>query len=109
MTKFLPLLINEINFNIFKDISVEYHNELYGHLEATELLADFESTQPKKPYKRYDKNNKIKNEEPPFSRFIRHQIHHPENKLNKSFNEAELEQSIKEMRKFIIAQKTQNN
>ena len=35
--------------------------------------------------------------------YIRHQIHHPENTHNRRFNDAELRQSIEDMRDFIQA------
>lgn len=36
------------------------------------------------------------------SEYIRHQIHHPENTHNTRFTADELEQSISEMRTFIV-------
>jgi len=41
--------------------------------------------------------------------YIRHQIHHPENKRNKPYTPSELQQSIEEMREFLRDSQQKNN
>lgn len=52
-------------------------------------------------YKKYDKNGNIKSEQKILTEYIRHQIHHPENNLNRRYTESELNTSIELMRIFI--------
>lgn len=107
--------LNEINFTSFGDSSEEYHNELYGQIQAHAITIDpkyckekeFENwlvgqglTQPKL-WKRID-GGVVK---PPYNvtlqTYIRNTIHHPENKENVAFGHIELTNSIIEMRNFI--------
>jgi len=69
--------LNEVNFLAFGEADEEYHNELYAYIES------------------------VIEEDIVLSEFIRHQIHHPENKLNKRFTFEQLQESIKLMRDFI--------
>lgn len=112
----LPYLsLNEINFTSFGDSSEEYHNELYGQIQAYAMTVDpncsrekeFEDwliaqgmTQPKQ-WKRI-KNGVV---QPAYATtlqtFIRNTIHHPENKENGGYSYPELTASISEMRSFI--------
>ena len=95
--------LNEIAFSAFEEVSPEYHDELYSHLDEMNLLKEYEDTQEKIEYIRGEnkKWNVSKSE------YIRHQIHHPENKENKRYTESELKDSIIAMRKFIMEKKRQ--
>ena len=94
--------LNEVNFLAFSDISEEYHIELFGHIEFIGLLNDYKKG---KHLVEYMKINKFTNlpiiEKITLTEFIRHQIHHPENKLNTRFSSTELFESIQSMRDFI--------
>lgn len=107
--------LNEVNYIAFSELSEEYHDELYGHIEEQGWMEQYTSTQKKdkknvKDYiKEYTDNKthekKTKKIQLSLSEYIRHQIHHPENKQNTHhFTEDELRISIEEMRKFIQAQ-----
>lgn len=98
--------LNEVNYLAFNESDEEYHNELYGFIESEELLNDYKSQKNTILYKREiedkkTKNKSIKEEQKIHSEYIRHQIHHPENKLNTRFTNQELQQSIEEMRIFL--------
>ncbi len=87
----------EVNYFAYDMSTIEFHNELYGFLEEkfkTKLnsLAKNRSWQNKKTGK---------NESVSLSTYIRHSIHHPENKINKKFTEKELKASIESMIKLI--------
>lgn len=94
--------LNEIAFSAFEEVSPEYHDELYSHLGEMNLLKEYEDTQEKIEYIRDDKKKLNISK----SKYIRHQIHHPENKENKRYTESELKDSIIAMRKFIMEKKT---
>lgn len=98
--------LNEVNYLAFNESDEEYHNELYGYIESEEILIDYKNGKKTILYKKEieDKKTKqksIKEEQKILSEYIRHQIHHPENKLNTRFTNVELQQSIEEMRVFI--------
>jgi predicted ATP-dependent endonuclease of OLD family len=84
----------EVNFDIFSVPTTDYHNELYGfiELEKKSLLTALPKT--KKWIDSRDK--KVKDVSP--QEYIRHAIHHPENELNKKFNDKDLLESIKVLR-----------
>ena len=90
----------EVNYQAFGIASTDYHNALYGYIEAEGMLPLYESQHSKVPYLEQTKNG-VKYREYVLSKKIRHIIHHPENK-NNSYKDAELKQSIEMMRKFII-------
>lgn len=94
--------LNEINYIAFGDTNAEYHDELYGHLELQEQLEAFGQGKPKRSYIKNWKG-KTREDEVILATYIRHQIHHPENKQNKLYTPEELQQSIEEMRTFLIA------
>lgn len=91
-----------VNFEVFDIISTDYHNELFSeafYLSGLESLTKFDK-----------KINEINNGKYSISKeyikgkkkfdctlctYIRHQIHHPENKENARYTESELEKSIK--------------
>lgn len=93
--------LNEVNFLAFSEVSEEYHNELYGFLEAEEQLSSYKSEQPKMQYKRINRNNIVRDTQITLTEYIRHQIHHPENTENERYNTEQLKESICLMRYFI--------
>lgn len=95
--------LNEVNYLAFGEVSEEYHNELYGHLESRGDLKTFLSPQPTQIYKKKNKSGNIVQEQLSKTEIIRHQIHHPENHYNAKYTLEELKQSIELMRKYLIA------
>lgn len=96
--------LNEVNYLAFGEISEEYHNELYGYLEAQGLFNAYKQGKPLVPYIRVRPNGTILHEQKIMTEYIRHQIHHPENTQNPHFTEQDLHDSIIAMRDFIQAQ-----
>jgi predicted ATP-dependent endonuclease of OLD family len=81
---------SEVNYEVFEIPTNDYHNELYGFLEDTKKLKLSQIPKTKKW-----KNEKTGNtEDVSVSTYIRHSIHHPENKKNAKFTDAELKESI---------------
>lgn len=99
--------LNEIAYTAFGDSSIEYHNELYSYIESEGWKHDFEKGKPKQTYKKITKTG-TRTEQLIKTEIIRHQIHHPENKLNIHFTKEELSNSIHEMRLFIETNKAAN-
>lgn len=95
--------LNEVNFSAFDESSFEYHNELYGFIEAEGKLATFKEGQAMMPYNRLHRDGSTTQQQIVLTEYIRHQIHHPENDANRRFNDEELRQSIEAMRAFIQA------
>jgi len=93
--------LNEVNFLAFSETSDEYHNELYGFIEAEGLLNAFKNGKQTMNYTRIQKNGNTKVEQIILTEYIRHQIHHPENTLNTKYTVEQLEESICLMRSFI--------
>lgn len=98
--------LNEVNYIAFDRITEEYHDELYGYLKANNLFNEY------KKYKKTRKYINISRNEPIecnviLSEYIRHQIHHPENRENEPYTQAELAESIEMMRKFIKEHSTE--
>lgn len=96
--------LNEVSYVVFGAAGVEYHDELYGILKATKLFGDFKQLQNGhfRKYISLGKDGSHKEIEISLTEYIRHEIHHPENKLNKKFTEDELNESIDLMRKYIV-------
>lgn len=92
--------LNEVNFLAFSESNEEYHNELYGYLESESLLGNYKNGKDKFLYKRYWKGE-LQEKQKIFSEYIRHQIHHPENKENERYTFEELQDSINQMRTFL--------
>lgn len=92
--------LNEANYLAFSEVTEEYHNELYGYIDQNGKLKTFESEKPKLSYQKQYRDKTVV-EQHCKTTIIRHQIHHPENKLNKRFTPQELEDSILMMREFI--------
>lgn len=93
--------LNEVNFLAFNESNDEYHNELYGYIESEDKLDSYKATKNKVKYIKIMENSKKKDIEIIMSEYIRHQIHHPENKENPRFKNEDLQQSIRDMRDFI--------
>lgn len=94
----------EINFKAYTLPTVELHNELYGYLQelsGKDTLGKFDSwltTYGLPTCKQWIIDNGVpKTINVTLQTFIRHHIHHPENKLNPIYTENELDQSIREM------------
>ena len=94
--------LNEVNFLAFNESDDGYHNELYGYIESEGWLTEYRNGKPTQLYEKRDWNGKVSEKEIILSEYIRHQIHHPENKLNTRFTAEQLRQSIYEMRTFIM-------
>jgi len=93
--------LNEVNYSAFDEPSMEYHNELYGYIEAEGKLSEYKSGKPQRLYNRLHKGGQISPQNLVLTEYIRHQIHHPENDRNDPFTFDELKESIKSMRAFI--------
>lgn len=93
--------LNEVNFAAFGESTDEYHNELYGFIEAEGRLDEFKAGKSTRSYNKCNRNGSITPQKIVLTEYIRHQIHHPENNNNERFSKSELHQSIEEMRLFI--------
>lgn len=93
--------LNEVNFLAFNESDEEYHNELYGYIEAEEFLPSFKNNKETMDYIRIKRNNSEVTEQKILTEYIRHQIHHPENTKNTRFTNEQLQESIDLMRSFI--------
>ena len=79
----LPTLsYNEINYIAFHDVTEEYHNELFGYIEANHQLQAYESGKPTMRYIEKRNDGSFKQRQCTLTKYIRHQIHHPENTCN---------------------------
>jgi hypothetical protein len=96
--------LNEVNYLAFEEASQEYHNELYGYIEAEGLLSTYKNNKPTREYIRESRNGSTSTERIILTEYIRHQIHHPENIRNTRFTPRELKESINLMRVFISSQ-----
>lgn len=94
--------LNEINFVAFRDLTDEYHNELHGFLEAEEIWNDFKESKPTVDYNKIFRAGNTAVQQITLTEYIRHQIHHPENILNPRFTFEQLEESVNQMRVFIL-------
>lgn len=95
--------LNEVNFSAFGEASPEYHNELYGFIEAEGRLEDYKLGKPNRAYIRVRANGSTISQQIILTEYIRHQIHHPENINNALYTAAELKTSIEDMRSFLQA------
>jgi predicted ATP-dependent endonuclease of OLD family len=93
--------LNEVNFAAFGEATFEYHNELYGFIEAEGHLAEYRNGKPLRAYNKLHRNGSIEQQQIILTEYIRHQIHHPENTCNPAFTSEELKESIEAMRDFI--------
>ena len=97
--------LNEINFVAYEDISAEYHNELYGFIDFCNLKKEFLKGKKTRRYIMIQNNGKRDEWNLTNTEYIRHQIHHPENKENEPYTIKELKKSIEEMRNFLASKK----
>lgn len=97
---------SEINFYAFNIPSVELHNELYGHLQSRSQAYVTTAFETYLSGKGFPANKSWIQERQGVPQtavnctlptFIRHSIHHPENKLNLAYSEIELKNSIEQM------------
>lgn len=92
--------LNEVNYLAFSEVSEEYHNELYGYIEAEGLLNDFKIGRQTMNYIKQTRNG-CNTVQIILTEYVRHQIHHPENIMNQRFTEEQLCESICNLRDFI--------
>lgn len=99
--------LNEINYVAFRDLTEEYHNELYGFIEAEGMLSEFKNGKETMEYIKQSRNQTV--HQIILTEYIRHQIHHPENTQNVRFTFEQLEDSINLMRDFILNRRNQDS
>lgn len=107
--------LGEINYFAFRVTSVEFHNELYGYIQAQKALTD-DKYWSQKDFDQYletrdglTKNKLwIRNDIPGHSgyqstiaTYVRDCIHHPESNANVKYTESELENSTECLLKII--------
>lgn len=97
--------MNEINYIAFREVTDEYHDELYGYIEGHGWLQDYEDQKTQISYVRQQKDGKTKKETRTLTHYIRDVMHHPENTHNRRYTILELEQSIMDMRSFIASKR----
>lgn len=95
--------LNEVTFVAFGEATFEYHNELYGYIEAEGRLPQYRDGKPRMTYLRVRRDGSTEQQQVILTEYIRHQIHHPENTHNARFNSEELATSIALMREFLRA------
>ena len=90
-----------VNYDVFDIESTDYHNELYGRaqelcdiINGTEFDKKIKEINSKVPIKKDYIDKKGKKFDCTLPTYIRHQIHHPENKNNDRFTPDELKRSI---------------
>lgn len=93
--------LNEVNYLAFDELSHEYHNELYGFIDAEGAMESYKQGKDEIKYNKLLNNRSTSEKSIVLSEYIRHQIHHPENKTNQPFTQDQLKKSIDEMRCFI--------
>ena len=93
----------EVNYQAFELVSTDYHNALYGYIEAEGWKNNFDAQYQKINYIKLNPNGTTSNLQKTLTEKIRHIIHHPENRYN-SYTQEELKESIERMRNYIIAQ-----
>lgn len=105
--------LNEASYLAFDgEASVEYHNELYGHLQCLAMQEDEKNCTEAKfdmwltnkgmaqdmIWIRIEKDGSEKPCNRTLSTFVRNSIHHPGNRLNKPYTIGQLKDSIENMR-----------
>ncbi len=94
--------LNEINYIAFRELTEEYHNELYGYIEGEELLSEYKAGKATIGYNKL-RNGITQTMQIILTEYIRHQIHHPENTQNNRYTFEQLEDSVNLMRDFILS------
>ncbi len=118
---------SEINYFAYDIPTIEFHNELYGYLVSEEKdifnekinkhhhIGSGKDHEDEKDQvgceycRKYYNDDKEKDEYISLSKYIRNQIHHPENTENDKFSDKELRQSIKTMIELIKTPKQNND
>lgn len=109
--------LNEINYSAFGEYSVEYHNELFGYLQAIAITENSDNSKEDefdvwlvdkgcvktKQWKRPKSNGYISQKLETIELYIRNFIHHPENTLNQKYTFEEMKASIEEMRRILLS------
>lgn len=93
--------LNEIAYTSFGEVTEEYHDELYSHIEFNQWLNAYKNGKTQYVYHQQRLDGTIFDKQLTKTEIIRHQIHHPENTHNARYTKAELNQSINDMRSFI--------
>ena len=95
--------LNEVNYVVFGAAPEEYHNELYGFIESKHKLNEFKSQSGTVwvDYTQEKQNGEKKETRKTLTEYIRHQIHHPENKNNDHYTSEQIIESIDAMRRYI--------
>lgn len=93
--------LNEIAYTSFGEVTEEYHDELYSHIEFHQWLNAYKNGKTQYVYHQQRQDETLFDKQLTKTEIIRHQIHHPENVHNARYTNAELNQSINEMRTFI--------
>ena len=103
----------EINFKAYNMPTIEFHNELYGYLfkkSRKDKIEDFEKflvdegVKQDKHWERMDRKGKAN---VTLHTYIRHSIHHPENKENDRYTIEKLKKSIEGMMSLLSKVKNQ--
>ena len=95
--------MNEVNYTAFGEVTEEYHDELYGYIFGCGWLSDYENGRTQIPYNRLKQDGTIKAETRTLTHYIRDVMHHPENTNNRKYTYQELQQSVEDMRAYIIS------
>src|ERR1035437_873103 len=98
--------LGEINYRAYQIYTIEFHNELYGHLQEKEgkfKETEIEAFLVSKGHAKTKTWVRVKNGNPETGypvtsmTFIRNTIHHPENRQNANFTDKELKDSVEAM------------
>lgn len=100
--------LNEVNFIAFNESTEEYHDELYGAIDENHWLPDYRDDKERVDYISLWQG-KRKEEKITMTDYIRHQIHHPENKENERYTVEQLHESICMMRDFIKQKRSESD
>ena len=100
--------LNEIAYTSFGEVTEEYHDELYSHIDYHNWLIEYKQGKTTYPYNQILRDGSIGIKQYTKTEIIRHQIHHPENPHNARYTRAELNQSINDMRTFIQGKNNAN-
>lgn len=101
--------LNEVNYIAFEEVSEEYHDELYSYIEYRDWFSEYKQGKIMKPYTKIKKDKTLEVVQCILSEYIRHQIHHPENKNNVKYTKEELKESIDLMRDYINLKESEEN
>ena len=86
----------EVNYEVFKIPTTDYHNELFGFI----MLMDKTKLDNLPKCRKWYNEKKQKEDSVSQSEYIRHWIHHPENKRNQPVTDDALKKSIDKLREL---------